>query len=1149
MRRLKFWVSIFISLFVYLQFFLLSTGIFVFYFLEKPEVQVFINNTFLDKFGLKIKLDEFSSHIFSQKAIEVKNIDVSIKNRFKVLVKRLELKISFKKGLTINVNKPSVCIKPLARKDSYKEHINIQDLLKGLLFIRRISVVDGILKWKTDIRIIWLRWNRKNKTLKGIISLGGNRFLMHLEFKDNIFLTVKNKSFRFSHFIRDYKNVPFKVIKEYPSVLDMTLVLPYDLAFLFIKGSLNVNYLRLVREREHMEIHKLSLSFTNIKTKSLNILKAQLNCEKPFIRMSPGYVLILNNRIFFDSLFHDMSYGVLKKIWFWAGERRVYKKFFNIVRQVKIKRLDISYVGKRSSVKDMLKGVVIGGSIYKSLVEVPGLNGIRCRNLSGRLIYTKRKLELMGVRGNILSLKVDSLKGYILFKKQADFEITFRFNSIFSDIDLIIDKNFRNISQKLHKNFKKINGLLSGWMCLSRINKKYNIGIKLNSCSLMLSYNKFPGLVRIFCKNVDFSYKKYLRIGEFVVSRDLSRAEGSLYVKLGDKNFSDFKLKIRKANLNLDKLKHLVHFNFMSLIESLKGNLIVNSVDLVGNLKNFKLTSFYSDLSSKTLVIKLKGIKEPIKLKINSIKLDNFTAKINNVFLYVLDSHFILNGVIKDFLKSKRYYSIKLSGESNKRFLKFLFSKFRISKTLLLRPFKIKTLNIDYSSHIKLEGVLHFRDNVFINMKYYDKILSIGINNLASFYISYKDINSTFIKFNGEITKSITDYIFEKNRFVLGCIKGNIKLKLKLNPFYIFDSYGNLSVRRINLIVKKQYFNFNKIEIRANKQKLFVIGRLLINRRSDFNVTKGLIDFRRGRCSFNVKSDVIKYKDIAALAGRQKKKSSFKLLKPLVGKIHIKVNKFLFKGHTLSACKAEIDIKKRGMFVDLKNINYCLVPLNGYFDFIRKKMKLYTNEKGINFCDFFKCSAKKNFITGNMDVYLDIYSSLKMNPLKDLKGKLAVKIKKGRIFKFNILMKIFALLNTTEIFLGNVPDFEKKGMGYDNILIKADIEKDKVKIKKGIINGSSLEIFFNGTYNILTHKINFVVFVCPLKTIDKILKKIPLLNKITGGNLISIPIQVVGNYNSPVVIPLSPKAISTQILNLLKRAIKMPLTIFQPFEQ
>jgi hypothetical protein len=70
--------------------------------------------------------------------------------------------------------------------------------------------------------------------------------------------------------------------------------------------------------------------------------------------------------------------------------------------------------------------------------------------------------------------------------------------------------------------------------------------------------------------------------------------------------------------------------------------------------------------------------------------------------------------------------------------------------------------------------------------------------------------------------------------------------------------------------------------------------------------------------------------------------------------------------------------------------------------------------------------------------------------------------------------------------------------------------------------------------------------VAPFKTVDRLVKFIPLIGHILGGKLISIPFKAKGELTDPDVIPLHPTAVGSEVLGILQRTLKLPITIMQP---
>lgn len=78
-------------------------------------------------------------------------------------------------------------------------------------------------------------------------------------------------------------------------------------------------------------------------------------------------------------------------------------------------------------------------------------------------------------------------------------------------------------------------------------------------------------------------------------------------------------------------------------------------------------------------------------------------------------------------------------------------------------------------------------------------------------------------------------------------------------------------------------------------------------------------------------------------------------------------------------------------------------------------------------------------------------------------------------------------------------------------------------------------------------EIDLVVLVTPLKTIDSIIERIPIVGHILGKNFMAIPVRVKGYLPNPAVTPLSPSAVGKGLTGILERALKLPVRVVQPF--
>ena len=97
-----------------------------------------------------------------------------------------------------------------------------------------------------------------------------------------------------------------------------------------------------------------------------------------------------------------------------------------------------------------------------------------------------------------------------------------------------------------------------------------------------------------------------------------------------------------------------------------------------------------------------------------------------------------------------------------------------------------------------------------------------------------------------------------------------------------------------------------------------------------------------------------------------------------------------------------------------------------------------------------------------------------------------------------------------------------------------------------MIDGSSMEIAGHGNIDFIDKKVDLKVLVAPLKTVDFIIKKTPVIGGILGGTLVSIPVRVKGDMSNPNISYLSASTAGSRLLDIMKNALQAPVKLIQP---
>jgi hypothetical protein len=111
---------------------------------------------------------------------------------------------------------------------------------------------------------------------------------------------------------------------------------------------------------------------------------------------------------------------------------------------------------------------------------------------------------------------------------------------------------------------------------------------------------------------------------------------------------------------------------------------------------------------------------------------------------------------------------------------------------------------------------------------------------------------------------------------------------------------------------------------------------------------------------------------------------------------------------------------------------------------------------------------------------------------------------------------------------------------------KTDILGSRLVLKEFVIDAASMEIAGQGNIDFIDKEVDLKVLVSPLKTVDFLIKKIPLITDIVGGTLVTIPVRVKGHIDEPDISYLSPADIGSGLLGIMKNTLELPVKIIHP---
>ena len=185
----------------------------------------------------------------------------------------------------------------------------------------------------------------------------------------------------------------------------------------------------------------------------------------------------------------------------------------------------------------------------------------------------------------------------------------------------------------------------------------------------------------------------------------------------------------------------------------------------------------------------------------------------------------------------------------------------------------------------------------------------------------------------------------------------------------------------------------------------------------------------------------------------------------------------------------------------------------------------------------------RGLITGTLqgDFYLE--GEPGSNFLPTSLGGFSLQIKNGVLRKFPFLSKVFSLLNVSQILTFNLPDMAQEGMPFNRLKGNFSLSKGILSTDDLFVDSNAMNLSLVGNADLVEQKLDLVLGVKPLRTVDKIVTQIPIAGWLLTGEekaLITAHFEIKGKSEDPEVTPIPITSVSEKVLGIFKRVLGLP---------
>jgi hypothetical protein len=941
-----------------------------------------------------------------------------------------------------------------------------------------------------------------------------------------------------------------------------------------IKSS--VSKLALFREKRHVNIEDVNIrGEIEIEPKSISVKLNELRVTNPDLKMSGKYTMDRDSRLMsFDLEGKSINVQAIRtNALNLGGDITIIRNIFEIVQGGKLPTLSIHTRGK--SLDDLVRtesmriaGKLRGGNIY-----IPAKD-LSFHGVAGDAVISKGILDCQNIEASLENHRVSRGKLRIGLKEE---------NVPFS-LDVWIKADMENLPSFLkHKNLVRNKAILREMDRLSDIQGsaqgKLILGDRLDSIHMTIDVSQ----MNIIARYAPLPFPLKITGGQFsfdekslkIASLDGSLGNSSfsqLTAQLILNNASDLEIAAGQLVIDADEMYPWVSSfekikPFLKDILSVRGTLVVSSVNLMGPLYQFKDWQFLLTGEAKKLTLdstSLPGRAEDIhgvfRITHNELSLKNIRTKI-------LDSLLTVSGTLKNFPADIHTMDLTLQGEIGPKVTSWFSALIELLPEMEIRaPVSVTdaTLLWEKNTRTMFDGRLIFGQGTRVSVS-----MTKTPDELSVHEITIKDRNSDVtagimlnkktidITFKGILTSNTIDIIFMNSMFSNAALQGDFRTHIIfkypkqstaegiLQGTNLFIPWGRdipLVLQNIDLKAQGKSLIVNNIQLLLDEKKFTGMGTIHTSP-SWFIVD---IDLSSDRIDWETVQSIIQatdYEDNNDNAGLMENV-------PVRGTLRIRSDFLTYRQFTLEPFHADVSFDGDTVHMKTKKAALCGISttLNLNITDQGAELDIVLSAKNLQFKPTVACLTEKRAdITGTFEMQAHLKAKGTIDDIANtLNGSFTMTAKNGKILKSQSLDKTLDLLNETENFKGRFPDLDKEIISYHSLTIRGRLQEHRLEVAEGILDAQSLIIFFRGQLELYKRTLDLNVLVSPFKTVHRIVRKIPILGYIVSGNLVSIPVKIQGDIKDPEVTFLSPSVIGSEFLGIIERIIKLPITLIEP---
>jgi len=718
--------------------------------------------------------------------------------------------------------------------------------------------------------------------------------------------------------------------------------------------------------------------------------------------------------------------------------------------------------------------------------------------------------------------------------------------------------------------FSALAGRVSGSFSLERRASGYVPSLSIDRLNIEAAYRNFPqpfgitgGMVR-FCDG-------HLELDNCTIQVGRSKLE-RIAAHISFREGGTFECTIGNSSLFVEDVAGvLAGFDaqhVLSRIDPESGSVLIKHGAIKGPLLQPREWDLALNAQIKKIKLLFPTSTEPVLVQHATVLLDDTQARISGVRATLLDAQITGAAVLDDYRQGVQHASFSVTGTVGDNAVQHIFSSQHLPQHYRVRaPVVLKNLHGRWArgSGITMTGTVRCGKATEIS---WDVQTGTGSFLLQNAQVSDSDSHCSFrfgltsdvfdIAWKGSLRKETLDRILVDNRILSGEVHGDFTALFDEQQPRRSSATGSLYLQDIELPIQARvpcalsaasfsaqgsYVQVTATKVRFGSNHADIRGSVMMNEQG-FALDGDIFSQRLDLAAFTAPASQAEH-------SAQGNSSAAELWDtPLRGSVRLHVGE-LVRG---SLCFAPFEVNtffaEKNITLVAGNVKLCGITIPARVSLTPDGIDLDAQLQATNasVTHIAQClSGEPSPLTGKLDVQVQVAARAPLENIRaGLQGHVAIMLRKGRIYKSNLLMDLLSFLSVRNLLSLKKFDIGKKGFPYHQFVVKGDIQRETFLLREALFDSDAVTVVGQGTVSLADGSLDISCLAMPFQVLDVVLVKIPMLGSLVGKTPIGVPVRITGTVKEAKLKPGSPTTIIKSVAGMAERMLKLPLQIIEP---